>query len=82
MKNTNITLRKKTKMKTTKDYTISTQDLKSVRCGLNHSGKHTLHHSGGYYQCAGCATFYSAAEIRSRLESPGGQIGSGGVISA
>lgn len=48
------------------------------RCGLYHSGNHTIVQLvHGYGQCQGCAHIFSADEL---LNAEPGQIGSGGAI--
>jgi hypothetical protein len=59
----------------------STQtETTTARCGLSHSGNHSLHIiTRGFWQCAGCGETYTAKQVENPTD---GIIGSGGVIGA
>lgn len=51
---------------------------RDARCGLAHSGNHGLIRARrGFWQCAGCGTFFTDAQVQNPKAR---MLGSGGVI--
>lgn len=73
-----------TKPTTPSNFRLNKQGyVTGARCGVGHSGNHGLVRViSGRWECQGCGHIYTTQEVYARLNSPGGQIGQGGVVSS